>query len=105
MGMRPLLTGLVQQDWLEHKCSQMDFDYWKEKDRKSAHMEDHKHWLQMQCELHVHKQVMAAQEVEKMKLVVQLEQLHIQNLALQKGIAGGEDQGTSTDSQDVHLTF
>ncbi|KAI6148023.1 hypothetical protein BKA82DRAFT_4355242 [Pisolithus tinctorius] len=95
----------AQQDWLEHKHSHMDFNYWKVKERKSAHMEDHEHQLQMQCELHVHEQVMAAQEVKKMKLVVQLEQLCIQNLMLQKGIAGGEDQGTLSDSQNVHLTL
>ncbi|KAI6144677.1 hypothetical protein BKA82DRAFT_26763 [Pisolithus tinctorius] len=95
----------VQQDWLEHKHSCMDFNYWKVKERKSAHVEDHEHQLQMQCELHAHKQAMVAQEVEKMKLAVQLEQLCIQNLALQKGIAGGEDQGTSSDSQNVHLTL
>ncbi|KAI6156681.1 hypothetical protein BKA82DRAFT_33051 [Pisolithus tinctorius] len=95
----------AQQDWLEHKCSRMDFNYWKVKERKSARAEDHEHQLQMQRELHAHEQAMAAQEVEKMKLVVQLEQLRVQNLALQKGIAGGEDQGTSSDSQNVHLTL
>ncbi|KAI5999782.1 hypothetical protein F5J12DRAFT_895030 [Pisolithus orientalis] len=105
----------VQQDQLEHKCSQMDFNYWKVKERKSAHdyqltkwstdVEDHEHQLQMQCKLHAHEQAMVAQEVEKMKLAVQLEQLCVQNLTLQKGIAGGEDQGTSSDSQNIHLTF
>ncbi|KAI5983432.1 hypothetical protein F5J12DRAFT_899731 [Pisolithus orientalis] len=91
--------------WLEHKHSQMDFDYWKVKERKSAHVEDQEHQLQIQCKLHVHEQAMVAQEVEKMKLVVQLEQLCVQNLTLQKGIAGGEDQGTSSDSQNIHFTF
>ncbi|KAI6143457.1 hypothetical protein BKA82DRAFT_34849 [Pisolithus tinctorius] len=95
----------VQQDQLEHKHSCMDFNYWKVKERKLACMEDHEHQLEMQHELHVHEQVMAAQEVKKMKLVVQLEQLRIQNLTLQKGIAGGEDQGTLSDSQNVHLTL
>ncbi|KAI6138091.1 hypothetical protein BKA82DRAFT_26517 [Pisolithus tinctorius] len=95
----------AQQDQLEHKCSCMDFNYWKVKERKLAHTEDHEHQLQMQHELHAHEQVMAAQEVKKMKLAVQLEQLHVQNLMLQKGIAGGEDQGTSSDSQNVHLTL
>ncbi|KAI6142002.1 hypothetical protein BKA82DRAFT_4361424 [Pisolithus tinctorius] len=95
----------VQQDQLEHKCSHMDFNYWKVKERKSACREDHEHQLQMQCKLHAHKQAMVAQEVEKMKLAVQLEQLHVQNLTLQKGIAGGEDQGTLSDSQNVHLTL
>ncbi|KAI6143405.1 hypothetical protein BKA82DRAFT_4359962 [Pisolithus tinctorius] len=95
----------VQQDQLEHKRSRMDFNYWKVKERKLARAEDHEHQLQIKCELHAHKQAMAAQEVKKMKLAVQLEQLRIQNLALQKGIAGGEDQGTSSDSQNVHLTL
>ncbi|KAI6144061.1 hypothetical protein BKA82DRAFT_33837 [Pisolithus tinctorius] len=50
----------------------------------------------MQHELFAHEETMAAQELEKMKLTVKLEELCVQNLTLQKGIAGGEDQGPSS---------
>ncbi|KAI6158385.1 hypothetical protein EDD17DRAFT_1512276 [Pisolithus thermaeus] len=63
--------------------------------------EEREFQLLTQREKYAHELVMGEQEVRKMELAVKLEQLHAQNLVLQRGIAGGEDQGASGD-KDVH---
>ncbi|KAI6161480.1 hypothetical protein EDD17DRAFT_1759259 [Pisolithus thermaeus] len=67
----------------------------------TAGQEEWEFQLLTQREKYAHKLAMGEQEVRKMELVVKLEQLRAQNLALQRGIAGGEDQGASGD-KDVH---
>ncbi|KAI6111098.1 hypothetical protein F5141DRAFT_1063469 [Pisolithus sp. B1] len=83
------------------KCHHLDLNYWKAQAKVTTGQEECKFQLLAQCEKHAHKPAMGAQEVKKMELAVQLEQLRAQNLMLQRGIAGGEDQGISGD-QDVH---
>ncbi|KAI6159767.1 hypothetical protein EDD17DRAFT_1511019 [Pisolithus thermaeus] len=88
-----------EQSQVKHHC--LDLDYWKAQVKVTTGQEECKFQLLAQCEKHVHELAMGAQEVKKMELVVQLEWLCAQNLTLQRGIAGGEDQGISGD-QDVH---
>ncbi|KAI6101875.1 hypothetical protein F5141DRAFT_1065830 [Pisolithus sp. B1] len=90
-----------KQTWKCVKCHRLDLDYWKAQAKVTMGQEECKFQLLSQCEKHAHKLAMGTQEVKKMELVVQLEWLHAQNLTLQRGIAGGGDQGISGD-QDVH---
>ncbi|KAI6154559.1 hypothetical protein BKA82DRAFT_34288 [Pisolithus tinctorius] len=90
------------QDRSEVKCHWLEYGYWRTCQKATTLLADHEHQLTMQCELFAHEEAMAAQELEKMKLAVKLEELRAQNLALQKGVAGGEDQGPSSGTQDVY---
>ncbi|KAI6000953.1 hypothetical protein F5J12DRAFT_894576 [Pisolithus orientalis] len=78
------------------------YGYWKENEKANTHLTEHQHQLMIQCEQYAHEEAMAAQELEKMKLVVKLEELWGQNLALQRGVAGGEDQGPLLTNEDGH---
>ncbi|KAI6146720.1 hypothetical protein BKA82DRAFT_29421 [Pisolithus tinctorius] len=93
----------VQQDRSEVKHHQLEYGYWRTCQKATALLVDHEHQLTMQRKLFAHEEVMAAQELEKMKLAIKLEELRAQNLALRKGVAGGEDQGPSSGTQDVYL--
>ncbi|KAI6006307.1 hypothetical protein F5J12DRAFT_940181, partial [Pisolithus orientalis] len=88
----------VQQDRSEVKHHWLEYGYWRTHQKATTLLADRKHQLTMQCELFAHEEVMVAQELEKMKLTVKLEELWAQNLALQKGVAGGEDQGPSSST-------
>ncbi|KAI5985834.1 hypothetical protein EDD15DRAFT_2200375 [Pisolithus albus] len=55
------------------------------------------HRLLIQHEKFMHEEVMASQELERVKLEIELEKLQVQALALQKGVAGGESQGGLMD--------
>ncbi|KAI6096467.1 hypothetical protein F5141DRAFT_1220849 [Pisolithus sp. B1] len=88
-----------EQSQVKHHC--LDLNYWKAQAKVTTGQEECKFQLLAQCEKHAHELAMGTQEVKKMELAVQMEQLHAQNLVLQRGIAGGEDQGISGD-QDVH---
>ncbi|KAI6108211.1 hypothetical protein F5141DRAFT_1064422 [Pisolithus sp. B1] len=91
----------TQQERSQVKHHHLDLDYWKAQAKVTMGQEERKFQLLAQREKHAHELAMGTQEVKKMELAVQLEWLHAQNLALQRGIAGGEDQGISGD-QDVH---
>ncbi|KAI6016972.1 hypothetical protein BKA83DRAFT_4497511 [Pisolithus microcarpus] len=90
-----------QQERLQVKQHRLDLDYWKAQAKVATGKEECEFQLVTQCEKYAHEQAMGAQEVRKMELAVKLEQLHTQDLTLQRGIAGGENQGASGD-QDVH---
>ncbi|KAI6140334.1 hypothetical protein BKA82DRAFT_31044 [Pisolithus tinctorius] len=92
----------VQQDRLEVKHHWLEYGYWRTRQKTTTLSADCEHQLTMQHKLFAHEETVAAQELEKMKLTVKLEELHVQNLTLQKGIAGGEDQGPSSGTQDVY---
>ncbi|KAI6154693.1 hypothetical protein BKA82DRAFT_23403 [Pisolithus tinctorius] len=91
-----------QQDRSEVKRHQLKYGYWRTRQKTTTLLANHEHQLTMQCELFAHEETMVARELEKMKLAVKLEELRVQNLTLQKGIAGGEDQGPSSGTQDVY---
>ncbi|KAI6159795.1 hypothetical protein EDD17DRAFT_1511071 [Pisolithus thermaeus] len=91
----------MQQERSQVKHHHLDLNYWKAQAKVTMGQEERKFQLLAQHEKHVHELAMGTQEVKKMELAVQLEWLHAQNLTLQRGIAGGEDQGISGD-QDVH---
>ncbi|KAI5987759.1 hypothetical protein F5J12DRAFT_898479 [Pisolithus orientalis] len=93
----------VWQDRSEVKCHWLEYRYWRTHQKATALSANHEHQLTMQCELFTHEEMMVAQELEKMKLTIKLEELHAQNLALQKGIDGSEDQGPLSSNQDVYL--
>ncbi|KAI6148126.1 hypothetical protein BKA82DRAFT_4015169 [Pisolithus tinctorius] len=84
----------AQQERSEAKCHHLQYGYWKEMRRPTAT------WLN--CEQYAHEEAIAALELEKMKLAVKSEELQGQNLALQRGVAGGEDQDPSSTNEDVH---
>ncbi|KAI6143455.1 hypothetical protein BKA82DRAFT_34848 [Pisolithus tinctorius] len=92
----------AQQDRSEVKHHQLEYGYWRTCQKATGISANHEHQLTMQCELFTHEEAMVAQELEKMKLAIKLEELQAQNLALQKGVAGGEDQGPSSGTQDVY---
>ncbi|KIN93122.1 hypothetical protein M404DRAFT_36380 [Pisolithus tinctorius Marx 270] len=93
----------AQQNRSEVKRHQLEYGYWRTRQKATTLLANRKHQLTMQRELFAHEEAMVAQELEKMKLTVKLEELWAQNLTLQKGIAGGEDQGPSSGTQDVYL--
>ncbi|KAI6152809.1 hypothetical protein EDD17DRAFT_1765229 [Pisolithus thermaeus] len=90
-----------QQERSQVKQHQLDLDYWKAQAKVTVGQEEQEFQLLTQREKYAHELAMGEQEVRKMELAVKLEQLRAQNLALQRGIAGGEDQGASGD-KDVH---
>ncbi|KAI6000010.1 hypothetical protein EDD15DRAFT_2362556 [Pisolithus albus] len=86
-----------QQERSQVKRHRLDLEYWKAKAKVALGQEECEFQLLTQREKYAHEEAMGAQEVRKMELAVKLEQLRAQNLALQRGIAGGEDQGVSGD--------
>ncbi|KAI5991083.1 hypothetical protein F5J12DRAFT_897591 [Pisolithus orientalis] len=92
----------AQQERSEAKHHCLQYSYWKENEKANSHLAEHQHQLVMQHEQYAHEEAMAAQELEKMKFMVKLEELWGQNLALQRGVAGGEDQGPSLTNEGVH---
>ncbi|KAI6115311.1 hypothetical protein EDD16DRAFT_1708694 [Pisolithus croceorrhizus] len=90
-----------QQERSQVKQHRLDLDYWKAQAKVTVGQEEQEFQLLTQCEKYAHELAMGEQEVRKMELAVKLEQLRAQNLALQRGIASGEDQGASGD-KDVH---
>ncbi|KAI6015017.1 hypothetical protein F5J12DRAFT_911553 [Pisolithus orientalis] len=93
----------AQQDRSEVKHHQLEYGYWRTCQKATTLLASHEHQLTMQHKLFTHEETMAAQELEKMKLTVKLEEPHAQNLTLQKGVAGSEDQVPSSSNQDVYL--
>ncbi|KAI6150131.1 hypothetical protein EDD17DRAFT_1766019 [Pisolithus thermaeus] len=85
----------------EVKCHHIDFNYWKMQERLSNREAECQHQLMIQHQKFMHEEMMAAQELERMRLEIELEKLQVQTLALQKGVAGGESQGTS-NLTDIH---
>ncbi|KAI5998978.1 hypothetical protein F5J12DRAFT_784820 [Pisolithus orientalis] len=92
----------AQQERSEVKCHHLQYSYWKENGKANSHLAECQHQFTMQHEQYAHEEAMVAQELEKMKLTVKLEELWGQNLTLQRGVAGGEDQGPSLTNEDVH---
>ncbi|KAI6156269.1 hypothetical protein EDD17DRAFT_1512595 [Pisolithus thermaeus] len=90
-----------QQERSQVKRHRLDLDYWKAQVKVTVGQEEWEFQLLTQHKKYAHELVMGEQEVRKMELAVKLEQLRAQNLTLQRGIAGGEDQGASGD-KDVH---
>ncbi|KAI5996037.1 hypothetical protein F5J12DRAFT_896377 [Pisolithus orientalis] len=78
----------AQQERSEAKCHHLQYGYWKENEKANSSLAECQHQLAMQHEQYANEEAMVAQELEKMKLTVKLEELQGQNLALQKGVAG-----------------
>ncbi|KAI6164040.1 hypothetical protein EDD17DRAFT_1755667 [Pisolithus thermaeus] len=87
---KPSRKRASQNEWLEVKRHHIDFNYWKMQERLSDHEAEHQHQLTIQRQKFTHKEMMAAQELERMRLEIELEKLWVQTLTLQKGVAGGE---------------
>ncbi|KAI5981692.1 hypothetical protein F5J12DRAFT_900666 [Pisolithus orientalis] len=92
----------AQQERSEAKCHHLQYGYWKENEKANSSLAECQHQLAMQHEQYANEEAMVAQELEKMKLTVKLEELQGQNLALQKRVAGGGDQGPLSTNEDVH---
>ncbi|KAI6118332.1 hypothetical protein F5141DRAFT_1212248 [Pisolithus sp. B1] len=54
----------------------------------SDHEAEHQHQLTVQHQQFTHKELMAAQELERMRLAIELKRLQAQTLALEEGVAG-----------------
>ncbi|KAI5984225.1 hypothetical protein EDD15DRAFT_2375474 [Pisolithus albus] len=82
----------AQNERSEVKRHRIDFNYWKTQERMSDRDAERQHQLSIQREKFTHKEVMAARELERVKLEIELEKLRVQALALQKGVAGVFDR-------------